>query len=371
MATGSVHLLYIDDDTALARLVSKEFSRHGYTVDTAPTGEVGLECLRRGGIDVVALDHYMPGADGLATLAAIQTEPNPPPVIYVTGSEEGRIAIAALKAGAVDYVIKEVGGEFLALLRVAIEGALAQGKLRREKEAAEAEMRAARDRFEALAAERAVLLREVNHRVGNSLELVASFLRMQSAASDDPRVKAALAAAQGRVLAVAQVHKRLYTSDDVSSVSLDHYLRVLVADLEASATAAARGWLSLKADPVMIDPDRAVAVGVIVSELVINALKHAYPSGEGPVRVMLARLADGRARLTVEDDGMGPSPEPAADAAGIGHLIIEAMADKLRAAVSLDRAHRGTRVVVAFSDKATHVPVAPLGGTKSPCSWPR
>jgi two-component sensor histidine kinase len=99
----------------------------------------------------------------------------------------------------------------------------------------------------------------------------------------------------------------------------------------------------------MIDPGRAVAVGVIVSELVINALKHAYPSGEGPIRVVLTRLADGRARLTVEDDGISPPPQPADDGAGLGRLIIEAMADKLSAAVRLDRAHRGTRVVVEFA----------------------
>jgi two-component sensor histidine kinase len=349
MAAGSIRLLYIDDDPALGRLVRKDFERHGYAVETAQSGEAGLERLRQGGIDVVALDHYMPGRGGLETLAAVRAEPAPPPVVYVTGSEEGRVAIAALKAGAADYVIKDVGAEFLALLRAAIEDALARARLRQEKEAAEAEVRAARDRFEALAAERALLLREVNHRVGNSLELVASFLRMQATASDDAQVKAALAAAQGRVLAVAQVHKRLYTSDDVRSVSLDQYLRALLADIEASATATARGWLSLAADPIMINPDRAVAVGVIVTELVINALKHAYPSGEGPVRVMLTRLADGRARLSVEDDGVGRAPQPPDDSAGVGHLIIEAMADKLGATVTLDRAHRGTRVFLEFA----------------------
>jgi two-component sensor histidine kinase len=242
-----------------------------------------------------------------------------------------------------------VGAEVLGLLRVAIDGALERARLRREKEAAEAEVRAARDRFEALAAERAVLLREVNHRVGNSLALVASFLRMQGTTGEEAHVREALAAAQGRVLAVARVHKRLYTSDDVRSVALDQYLRALVADLEASAAAATRGWLSLDADPIMIGPDRAVAVGVIVSELVINATRHAYPSGEGSVRVALKRLGDGHTRLSVEDDGVGPPPPPAENAAGVGHLIIEAMADKLGAAITLDRTHRGTRVVVEFT----------------------
>ncbi|MCF6112179.1 response regulator [Mesorhizobium muleiense] len=344
----AIRLLYIDDDAALSRLVRKEFERHGYIVEIAPSGEEGLGRLRTGGVDVVALDHYMPGRDGLETLAAIRADPMAPPVVYVTGSEEGRVAIAALKAGAADYVIKDIGGEFLALLRAAIESALAQARLRREKEAAEAEVRTARDRFEALAVERAVLLREVNHRVGNSLQLVSAFLNMQSAGSDDPDVKAALAASYGRVLAVAQVHKRLYTSDDVRSVSLDQYLQALLTDIEASAANAA-GWLSLTADPVAIDPDRAVAIGVIVTELIINAMKHAYPSGKGPVRVLLTKLADSRTRLRVEDDGVGAQSSSLERSSGLGHVIIEAMAQKLGATVSIDRDHRGTRVLVDFA----------------------
>lgn len=345
MALGRV--LYIDDDPALRRLVGKEFERHGYIVQLAATGDEGLRHLRAGGIDVVALDHYMPGQDGLQTLASIRADPDPPPVVYVTGSEEGRVAIAALKAGATDYVLKDVGGEFLALLRVAIEGALAQADLWREKEEAEAEVRAARDRFEALAAERAVLLREVNHRVGNSLQLVSTFLLMQSDMSDEPHVKAALASAYGRVLAIAQVHKRLYTSDDVRTVALDNYLHALVVDIGASA-AGANGWLSLAADPVAIDPDRAVAVGVIVTELIINAMKHAYPRGEGPVRVALHAPAGNSVCLCVEDDGLGSRLPPAEGSTGLGQLIIEAMAVKLGAVVTVHARDPGTRVVVDF-----------------------
>jgi two-component sensor histidine kinase len=348
MLATPITLLYIDDDAATARLVRKELERHGYAVEVAPSGEEGLARLDLGGIDVVALDHYLPGCDGLETLAAIQTRPSPTPVVYVTGTEDARVAIGALTSGAADYVIKDVGGEFLALLRVAVESALAQARLLRDKEAAEAEVREARDRFAALAAERAVLLREVNHRVGNSLQLVSSFLHMQASSSDDPEVRAALTAAHGRVVAVAQVHHRLYTSDDVRAVSLDQYLQALLTDMEGASLATAGGWLSFAAEPIAVDPDRAVAVGIVVTELIINALKHAYPSGQGPVRVSLRRSADGNTHLTVEDDGVGP-PAPMENSAGIGHLIIEAMAAKLGAALTLDRSHSGTRFLIEFS----------------------
>lgn len=343
---GSIRLLYIDDDEALARLVSKHLSRSGYTVEVATSGQEGLARLRKGNFDAVALDHYMPGQDGLETLRAIQGEPTPPPVVYVTGTEEGRVAVAALKAGAADYVIKDVGGEFLLLLEVAIEGVLADERLRREKEAAEAEVRAARDRFEALAVERAMLLREVNHRVGNSLQLVCSFLHMQRTSDVSPEAAAALASAYGRVVAIAQVHKRLYTSDDVRSIFLDQYLQTLIADIRTSS-GTSDGWLSLRADAISVDPDRAVAVGIIVTELVINAMKYAYAGGTGPVRVILQTLAEHNIRLCVEDDGAGFSPAQSTST-GMGRLIVAAMADKLGGTVTQDAEHQGTRMVLDF-----------------------
>lgn len=349
MPGDALRLLYIDDDPALATLVRKHFERQRYLVETASSGEDGLALLRSGRFDVVALDHYMPGRDGLETLASIRAEPDAPPVVYVTGSEEGRVAIAALKAGAADYVIKDIGHEFLPLLQAAIEGALAEARLRREKEEAEAEVRSARDRFEALATERAMLLREVNHRVGNSLQLVCSFLHMQRTSNMGSEANAALAAAHGRVLAVAQVHKRLYTSQDVRSVSLDKYLRALVTDIGASSAETAGQWIAFDCDPVDMDPDRAVAAGIIVTELVINAMKYAYPGATGPIRVALRRPAEGRITLCVEDDGVG-SAQQTTGSTGIGRLIIDAMADKLGASLALDDSHRGTRVVLEFPD---------------------
>src|SRR3954464_1708658 len=250
---------------ALRAWFRRTLERRGYAVETAQDGAGGLARLAAGGIDAVALDHYMPGQDGLETLAAIQALPDPPPVIYVTATQEGRVAVAALKAGAADYVVKDVQGEFPTLLAAAVEQAVAAVQLRRAHEAAQAEVRAARDRFEALAAERAVLLREVNHRVGNSLQIIAALLHLQASAAQTAEVKTELQAANKRVMAVAQVHRRFYTSDDVQLVALDQYLDALAEDLRQSADGSDAASLSLDAESVEVDPDRAVAVGVIVT----------------------------------------------------------------------------------------------------------
>ena len=222
-------------------------------------------------------------------------------------------------------------------------------RLRRGKEAAEAEVREARDRFQTLAQERAVLLQEVNHRVGNSLQLIAAMLQMQSRTHPSHEVKAALLDASTRVMAVAQVHRRLYTSEDVKTVAIDRYLEALIEDLRNSTKGDAFAQLSLAADAVETDPDRAVAIGVIVNELVINACKYAYPISSGPIRVGLKARDEGtNAVISVEDDGVGFAPS-APVGTGLGQRIVKAMAEKLGARISHDRFHRGTRIEIAFA----------------------
>ena len=354
MTEAAVHLLYIDDDPGLARLVQKALERRGYMVETAGNGIDGIARLGTRHFDVVALDHYMPGQDGLETLAQIRALPDPPAVVYVTGTQESSVAVAALKAGASDYVVKTVEGDFIALLIAAIEQSIEGVRLRRAKDGAEAELRASRDRFEALAAERAVLIREVNHRVGNSLQIIAALLHLQSSAATSDDVKSALAGANRRVMAVAQVHRRLYTSDDVQSVALDQYLTALVADLRGSSADqdGDTDQLTLEAEPIEVDPDKAVAVGVVVTELVLNAVKYAYPDGKGPIRVKLAARPEDQVLLSVEDDGVGRASE-AIDArpktsAGLGRMIVKAMATKLGAVWGQDEAHTGMRVTLLF-----------------------
>jgi two-component sensor histidine kinase len=343
MPLSGHRVLYIDDDAGLCRLVQKDLGRQGYDVESATDGTSGVARVAQGDIDVVALDHHMPGQNGLETLEAINTLPSPPPVIYVTAAQEGSVAIAALKAGAADYVIKDIQGEFLILLRAAIDAAVEASHVRRAKEAAEAEVRAARDRFEALAIERGVLLQEVNHRIGNSLALIAALLHMQARQADDA-VRTALTAAESRVSAVARVHRRLYTSENVRSVALDQYLKELVTDLRQSADSkAAAMTLTLTAEPIEVDPDRAVAIGMIVTELVVNALKHAYPDGGGPIRVTLRPHETQSAILSVEDDGVGYSVDLKARSTGLGQRIIRAMAEKINGTLKHESSGRGTR----------------------------
>src|SRR5579871_3090815 len=347
MTSATPTLLYIDDDEALGRLVERGLMRLGFKVVRALSGAEALARLQQGGIDAVALDQSMPGLDGLETLEQIRAIPDAPPVVFVTASQDSKIAVTALKAGAADYLVKDVQGEFVPLLQVAVTGALRQAELERARAEAEAEIHASRDRFAALAAEREVLLREVNHRVGNSLQIIASLLHLQASSSQQDDVKAALTNAMGRVAAVAQVHRRLYTSHDLKSVLLNQYLDALLEDLRRSAEGNRMSRLTMKSEAIEIDPDRAVAIGIIVNELVMNAVKYAYPDGAGPIHVdLVARGGD--LELSIADDGVGLNAKSDPRSTGMGQRIVSAMAAKLEANVERDPTHQGTRIVLRF-----------------------
>lgn len=356
MIPATPTLLYIDDDAGLARLVERGLTRAGFKVVHAEGGEQGLARLAQGGIDAIALDQHMPGLDGLETLERIMAISDAPPVVFVTASQESAIAVTALKAGAADYLVKDVQGEFIPLLQVAVNGALKQAALQRARDEAEAEVHASRDRYAALAAEREVLLREVNHRVGNSLQIIASLLHLQANSATQDDVKAALTNAMGRVAAVAQVHRRLYTSHDLKSVMLNQYLEALLEDLRRSAEGNRMSRLTLNAEAVEIDPDRAVAIGIIVNELVMNAVKYAYPDGAGPIHVELKALDDDL-ELAITDDGVGLNVKTDPRSTGMGQRIVSAMASKLEADVERDPAHSGTRIVLRF--RCVKAPPAP------------
>lgn len=343
----ALRVLYVDDDPALARLASRVLGRQGMEVVHAASVASGLELFQNGQFDVVVLDHYFQTATGMEFLAAIETVPARVPVLYVTGSNEAQIAIDALKAGAADYVIKNVGDDFFPLLLAAINQALENHRLRQRKEEADRLLIKAKEHAE-------MMVKEMNHRIANSLSLVSAMIRLQINTLKSQEAETALLETQSRISAIAGVHRSLYNTANVGLVSLNSYLTSIISDLFQAVPGSSTITVETSLCEVDLNADHAVALGVIVTELLTNALKYAYPDQEGTVRINLS-AQDGRFILVVEDDGVGVKPDSAPRGTGLGTKLIMAMAQNIGARVEQTHTHpelkKGTRFSMIWNER--------------------
>ena len=243
-----------------------------------------------------------------------------------TVSIAGAILIIVLVAG-VTVTVSRYTGE----IRARDEVSLLANTLEERVVERTADLAQSRDRAE-------VLLAEVNHRVANSLALVVSLVKLQSNAVTDAAAKEALAETQARIFAISLIHKRLYSSDDVRFVALDEYLSGLIEHLETSMRAEGHGAsIRYQLEPLQMRTDRSVNLAMITSEWITNAFKYAYPDRSGDIRVSLKRLLDGRAELSVQDDGVGRPAAAPSQGTGLGTRIVKAMAGTRSAAKSNTR----------------------------------
>ncbi|RAK63628.1 histidine kinase dimerization/phosphoacceptor domain -containing protein [Phenylobacterium kunshanense] len=198
-----------------------------------------------------------------------------------------------------------------------------------------------------------LLIKEVNHRIQNSLQLVSSFLGLQAREIGDPALHVAFEEARRRLQAVALVHRRLYRADQIETVDLARYLEELVADMNDSMGEEWAGKISVDAHPILVPTDRAVTLGLVVTELVINANKYAYDGRPGPIEVSLEEH-NANLRVIVADRGRGKH----GDGMGFGSRMIAAMVRQLRADLTLADNGPGLRAILTAPVSAAVVDLA-------------
>jgi two-component sensor histidine kinase len=215
-----------------------------------------------------------------------------------------------------------------------------------ERQSAEEALKKSEQLLHESLARQELLTQEIGHRVKNSLAIVAGLLHMQGRLSEDPHLTRALADAEARVLAVANVHDRLWRRTDALSVNLSEFFVELCQRFAESGPSHS---LHCTADSVVIPSDKAVTLGLLANELITNAFKYAYDGGAGEVSISVIKTESGRLRLEVSDKGCGlPAEIDAKTTNSLGMKLIAALSRQLGGLPEWHDERPGTRFALEF-----------------------
>jgi two-component sensor histidine kinase len=225
------------------------------------------------------------------------------------------------------------------------------------------ERRWAEEQLRASLKEKEVLLQEIHHRVKNNLQIISSMLSLQSMYTGDEGSVAALRESQSRVRSMALIHERLYRSADLARIDFAEYMHSLMDHLYRSYGANPDTIaIRISADGVVMDTDMAIPCGLIVNELVSNALKHAFPpvgmdsdsSSRGEIQVIVQKGKDASETvLTVSDNGAGlPKGLDFRNVESLGLQLVNTLVKQLDGTIELDR-DGGTTFRITFGDQGS------------------
>jgi two-component sensor histidine kinase len=199
--------------------------------------------------------------------------------------------------------------------------------------------------------EKAVLLKEIHHRVKNNLQIVNSMLRLQSYYVKDQEALYALEETQNRVMSMAMIHERMYKTENLANIDLEEYLTDLCRDI--ISTYDLRNSVKLHAD-IRLDKlniDTLTPLGLIINEVASNAMKYAFPDGqEGTFRIVLERHGEDKLRLRVGDDGVGmPLDLSDGETDSLGTTLMDSLSDQLNGEL-IRLEEKGTMYELVFEE---------------------
>jgi signal transduction histidine kinase len=351
--------ILLADDNADMREYVRRLLRERWDVEAVHDGAAALAAARARVPDLVLTDVMMPGLDGFELLRELRAEARTRevPVILLSARAGEESRVEGLEAGADDYLIKPFSarelmarvGAHLKLSRVRREAAEALAAANAEAERRARAAEEAQALLQASLHEKEVLLKEIHHRVKNNLQVIASLLYLQSDQLKDPEDVALFEDTQHRVKSMALIHESLYSTGNLAHFNFARYIESLSTHLFASyATGATHIRLHTSLEELAFDVDTTVPCGLLLNELLTNALKYAFPNGRpGEIYVTL-RTEAGHVSLSVCDTGIGiPEELDFRHTESLGLQLVCMLTEQLGGTMTLTR-ERGTTFTVRF-----------------------
>jgi len=296
---GGNRILVVDDEAIIITQLEDMLGALGYAVvGKASSGADAVRLVRELAPDLVLMDIVMPGAmDGITACATIQEQLDTPVILLTAYGDDSHIA-QAKAVRPYGYILKPSQND---QIKAAIEIAL-------EKKAVERDMARVMAGLRSQAVDRELQLKESHHRIKSNLNMICGLLALQTMRSENGNAADALRAVRSRVLSVAKIHEALSSSRHLDSINARDYFCSLADAMRRSYAVPESLTLELECQDLELEPDKAMPMGLICTELLTNALRHAFPGGHaGRVRIVLGK-APGVYELRVSDDGVGLPP---------------------------------------------------------------
>ncbi len=361
-----LRVLQVEDSPGDALLTERSLTKAGYTVyfERVVNAAEMVAALAKQPWDMIIADYRLPEFDAPSALALLQESGLDIPFIVVSGGLGEELAVAMMRAGAQDYLLK---GN-LARLAPAVEREIRDAHTRRQREEAERALNKSEERLTAQGAamqvqtdllqQRETMLREIHHRVKNNMQVMSSLLSLQSRVASNPEISRMLEQNQNRIQSMALLHELLYQSDDLAVVDFSKYIRRMVDHLFRSYGVDTRKIrLHTELDAVGLELDDALPCGLLISEVISNCLKHGFPDGrEGEVRIRLRCQSPTAVVLVLSDTGVGlPGDLDWTTTRSLGLRLVRSLAQQLQASLEI-RSQGGAEVHLAFTPKHKDTP---------------
>lgn len=339
-----LRMLLVEDSEDDAMLLLRELRRGGYKpmCERVDTPLNMLAALSEERWELIICDHSMPDFSAPAALQLLQEKELDIPFIIVSASIGEDIAVAAMKAGAHDYIMKSS----LTRLVPAVERELRDAEVRFARRRAEEQIKASLQ-------EKEVLLREIHHRVKNNLQIISSLLNLQAKYLKDEQILEIFKNSQKRIESMALIHEQLYQSKNLAKINFADYTRKLVSNLfSAYVFNSDTTKLQLDLENIFIDIDVAIPCGLIINELILNSLKYAFPEGKtGMISVDFYPNEQEKFVLVVSDNGIGfPEDFDFKNTESLGLQLVNDLTSQLDGDIQLDTS-KGVKITITFPNK--------------------
>jgi two-component sensor histidine kinase len=359
--TELLRVLQIEDSLSDAALIERTLLKAGYTVysERVMNAPEMKAALAKRPWDLIIADYRLPEFDAPAALSLLHESGYDIPFIVVSGAIGEELAVAIMKSGAQDYLLKDN----LVRLVPAVEREIGDVQVRRGRQLAEQALNESEERFTVQGAtldrqtellhQRETMLREIHHRVKNNMQVMSSLLSLQSRAASNPETARMLEENQNRIQSMALLHEILYQSDDLALVDFSKYLLRMVDHLFRSFGVNNRQIrLHTELDPVRFELDDALPCGLLISEVISNSLKHGFPSDRtGEIHIQLRSQSPTTVSLVLSDNGVGlPGTRDWMTSRSLGLRLVRALAQQLGASLEI-RSQGGTQVKLVFTPK--------------------